>query len=161
MEPTKEMLNELLTYKDGCLYWKEKPVRGYKISRPIGSMDRNGYIRASFKDRRFMLHRLVWIFHNGEINEGMQINHKDCDRGNNSIDNLELVTPRENLLRTKHHKTGRLFGCYFHKKNKKWRASINIDGKLLLIGEFSSEEDAHNAYKNKLASIVDKASNTP
>lgn len=42
------------------------------------------------------LHRLIWTVVNGEIPEGMQINHLDENPENNSIFNLSLVTPQEN-----------------------------------------------------------------
>lgn len=42
------------------------------------------------------LHRLVWITFYGPIPEGLQINHKDENKSNNSLANLELVTPSQN-----------------------------------------------------------------
>lgn len=44
------------------------------------------------KRRRTRVHRLVWIANSGLlIPEGFDIHHKDHDRKNNSIDNLEMV----------------------------------------------------------------------
>ena len=37
------------------------------------------------------LHRVVWEFHNGEIPKGCHIHHKDGDRSNNQIGNLECL----------------------------------------------------------------------
>ena len=160
VEPIKDDLIANFTYANGFLFWKTKPVKGYKTTRGAGSVEANGYSRMSFRDTRYMTHRLIWIFHNGEIPSGYQINHIDCNRSNNRIENLELVTPRENLQRTSHHKTGRLFGCYFHKKNRKWRANIQKNGKLYLIGEFSTEIEAHIAYK-KEAELIKALHNIP
>lgn len=42
------------------------------------------------------LPRLVYMAHIGVIPEGMQINHKDENKVNNCIDNLELMTNKEN-----------------------------------------------------------------
>lgn len=42
------------------------------------------------------VHRLVWSAFNGAIPEGLQINHKDEDKANNALLNLELVTPSQN-----------------------------------------------------------------
>ena len=41
------------------------------------------------------LHRVVWEVHNGEIPGGYDIHHKDHDKTNNQIDNLELVNSGE------------------------------------------------------------------
>lgn len=46
--------------------------------------------------KHMRVHRLVYMAHVGVIPQGMQINHKDEDKTNNSIDNLELMTNKEN-----------------------------------------------------------------
>ncbi len=46
---------------------------------------------------KVMAHRLVWETAHGPIPEGMQINHKDLDKTNNRLSNLEVVTPAENI----------------------------------------------------------------
>lgn len=55
------------------------------------------------KDNRYLstygqyIHRLVaevWI---GPIPEGMTVNHKDLDKFNNDVENLEIVTYSENI----------------------------------------------------------------
>lgn len=43
-----------------------------------------------------MEHRVVWCWHNGAIPNGLVVNHKDYNRSNNLIDNLELLTQKEN-----------------------------------------------------------------
>lgn len=41
------------------------------------------------------LHRDVWEFHNGKIPKGYDIHHKDHNKSNNSIDNLQLLENRK------------------------------------------------------------------
>lgn len=48
--------------------------------------------------RRVLAHRLVWLICQGEIPEGLEINHKNGNRGDNRLENLELVTKSENLI---------------------------------------------------------------
>lgn len=58
---------------------------------------RKGYFRFA-KDENGMLrfeHSIVWERHNGKIPLGMQVHHKDFNKVNNSIENLQLVTPLE------------------------------------------------------------------
>lgn len=61
---------------------------------------RNGYYMTSAQYEKkmyyFMEHRVVWVWHNGAIPEGLVINHKDYNRANNDIANLELMTQKEN-----------------------------------------------------------------
>lgn len=50
------------------------------------------------KYKHYSVHRLVWEAFNGPIPKGMVINHKDENKINNSIDNLELVSYSENIM---------------------------------------------------------------
>lgn len=44
-----------------------------------------------------LAHRLVWACAFGAIPDGIEINHKDGDKRNNRLDNLEAVTPSQNV----------------------------------------------------------------
>lgn len=60
---------------------------------------RKGYIKTHFAscdgtkpEKRVFVHRLVWEAFNGPIPDGLTINHKDGDKANNHLDNLEPAT---------------------------------------------------------------------
>lgn len=42
------------------------------------------------------VHQLVWLFFRGEFDPKLQINHRDGNKLNNRLENLEVVTPKEN-----------------------------------------------------------------
>ncbi len=44
-------------------------------------------------------HRWVWINHHGAIPKGMDIHHKDGDKSNNEIENLEMLSRSDHLKR--------------------------------------------------------------
>lgn len=46
------------------------------------------YLNSATRTR---LHRAVWIYRNGEIPKGFHVHHKDEDKRNNEIENLELL----------------------------------------------------------------------
>lgn len=48
-----------------------------------------------FQHRGKRLHRTVWQYHNGAIPKGYHVHHKDENKSNNSIENLELVKAEE------------------------------------------------------------------
>ncbi|CAB4160669.1 HNH nuclease [uncultured Caudovirales phage] len=61
----------------------------------------NGYLQASLcknaKYTRRAVHRLMWEAFNGAIPGRLEINHKNLDRADNRLDNLELVTHQQNI----------------------------------------------------------------
>ena len=63
-------------------------------------LHKSGYyyinIREGGKTQSFRLNRLVYEAFNGEIPDGMYVNHIDEDKTNNHISNLNLMTPKEN-----------------------------------------------------------------
>jgi len=60
-----------------------------------------GYFQISFcKDgvyRRVGVHRAMWEAFNGPIEGRLEINHKDLNRANNRLENLELITHQQNI----------------------------------------------------------------
>lgn len=55
-----------------------------------------GYLRHRTDGARLrMEHCLIWEENFGAIPDGMQIHHKDFNKENNDISNLQLVTPLE------------------------------------------------------------------
>ena len=63
----------------------------------------NGKYPAVYVDEKNQhVHRLEWMKHFGEIPSGYIIHHKDEDKTNWSIDNLELLTRSEHVLQHQH-----------------------------------------------------------
>ena len=64
-----------------------------------------GYMRVPLyngnKCKHYMVHRLVYEAFKGKIKRGYEINHKDYDRTNNNIDNLEEMTHSDNIRYSK------------------------------------------------------------
>ena len=52
------------------------------------------------KKRLYYIHRFVFETFKGEIPKGMHIDHCDNDRKNNIIDNLQILTPKENTRKS-------------------------------------------------------------
>lgn len=74
-------------------------VKKGKILTP--SLQRNGYLTYTLTKKNHSQstqkgHRLVWSAFHGPIPEGMQINHINEDKTDNRLENLNLLTPKEN-----------------------------------------------------------------
>lgn len=91
-----EGFSKYLISTDGQVYSLERD----KILKP--NINSSGYIRVLLRNdenqyKQTLVHRLVYMAHVGVIPKGMQINHKDEDKTNNCIENLEVVTPKQNI----------------------------------------------------------------
>jgi len=70
--------------------------------RPVKQgKDSKHYFRVSLcRDSKYYhrsVHRLVWEAFNGPIENRLEINHKDLNRTNNALSNLELITHQQNI----------------------------------------------------------------
>lgn len=63
-----------------------------------------GYEQITCNGKCYFVHRLVYETFHGSIPRGFQINHINGVKTDNRLDNLELVTPSENLIHA--HRTG-------------------------------------------------------
>jgi len=72
-----------------------------------------GYLRLTLQIkgrlRSVMAHRVIWEHLVGPIPHGKQINHKDLDKTNNRLSNLEVVSAPENIQHS-----------YQNGRNKPW-----------------------------------------
>lgn len=137
-EWTKENFQKLYYYENGQLY-------AYKDKLPIWrGLDKAGYASTNIAGVRKYYSHIIWFYHHGEFpSVGLEIDHIDHDRSNNRIENLRLVTRRENCMNkaNKTHLTG------VRKQAHGWSAHIGIGGKTIRIGSgYKTEQEAHEAY---------------
>ena len=70
-----------------------------KILKPL--ITRNGYyLTGLYKNsiqKFYYVHRLVWEAFNGQIPEGLQVNHINEIKSDNRLGNLNLMTRKENM----------------------------------------------------------------
>jgi len=139
-------------------YGRVKSLKHGKVKMLKGGIDINGYKLISLynpKQKTFKVHKLVAIHFLNHIPCGWElvINHKDFNKLNNHIDNLEIITSRENTNKKHLKSSSQYVGVSWHKLTEKWSAYISIKGKINHLGIFEKEIDAHNAYQNKLKEL--------
>lgn len=110
----------------------------------------NGYNKKTYK-----IHQLVAMAFLNHIPCGHKliVNHIDFNKQNNHIDNLEIITQRENANQKHIKSSSKYVGVSKYKLNNKWIAKIDINGKRKHLGYFINEYDAHLAYEKALKSI--------
>jgi hypothetical protein len=137
-------LKEIFEYDNiKGLYFKHNP------NKSIGTIDNNGYTRLMYKYKRYMLHRLVYEYHFGKINDNLIIDHIDGNKQNNLIENLRVATYAQNQMNRKTNLNNKLKikGVYYHKQHNKYHARIQINNSKKHLGYFDSLEEASQAYQ--------------
>jgi hypothetical protein len=135
-DPSQERLLELFEYRDGKLY-NRIAGKCRTIGKECGWDNPRGYRLNGVDSITHRAHRLIWIMHNGDIEEDLVIDHEDGNPSNNRIDNLRKVTQQHNIFNNKKSK-----GYTWVEHIKKYKARITVDGKSKFLGEFYLEEDA-------------------
>ena len=83
-------INDYIITKDGKIINKK---RG-NILKP--QLNGKGYLRVSIGKKLMFVHRLVAEKYIPNLNNLPQVNHKDGNKLNNSVDNLEWVSNKQN-----------------------------------------------------------------
>jgi hypothetical protein len=129
--------------------YKEKIRKQIKNTRGYYTINLNkeNYIKG------FSVHQLVAMAFLNHIPSGMNlvIDHIDENKLNNKLENLQIITQRENAH--KYYKQqkceSKYVGVTLDKKTNRWRARTHINGIREHLGMFKTEIEANNILKTK------------
>lgn len=143
---TKERLQEMFVYSDGNLYWK-KPRKKVVVGSKAGALSGRGYMDVKIDQKIYKLHRLIFMWHHGYMPEF--VDHVDCERLNNKIENLREATASQNKWNqpVPKNNTSGIKGVCFDKTKNKWKGYVGYQGKDKHIGNFDSIDDAKIAVE--------------
>lgn len=126
------------------------------------NIDFYGYVKVVLRKnnvcKTIKNHQLVAIaFLNHTQNKNtLVVNHINFIRNDNRVENLEIVTNRENTNKKHLKSTSEYVGVSWYKNRKKWLSKILYNKKKIHLGYFNTEIEAHEAYQNKLKSILNE-----
>lgn len=125
----------------------------------LGALDAKGYLRTELTKQdgtkiSKKIHRLVAEYFLEEYNESLTVNHKDFDKTNNKVSNLEMSTVEENILHyienvKKLKTTSKNLYVRYREQSGKWIVVV----KRKQLGSFDSEEEATKYRDNYFSSI--------
>lgn len=121
-------------------------------------LNRDGYAYRSLKGRNILIHRIIT-----NATEGMEVDHKNGDRLDNRRENLRVVLPKYNRWNKGMRKdnTFGFKGVGYSKQKGRCRADIKLNGTSMLIGYFTSIEDASEAYDDTASKLFGEYNRLP
>lgn len=147
---SQKELHNIVYYNEECgtLFWNQDMNPRGKKDREVGYINSAGYRSTSIYGKRYLVHRLIYIYHHGDISNKC-IDHIDHNKLNNKIENLRAVSHQQNL---KNRKISSNNASGYHGVSKiassdKWRAYIVVDNIQIRLGSYKNIEDAVNARK--------------
>lgn len=128
---------------------KEKILKGANCEYRNVVLAKNGI------NKSVRIHKLVAIhfLNHTPCGYDLVINHKDLNKLNNSSDNLEIVSNRDNCNKKHIVHTSKYTGVNWNKSANKWMSGIKINGKRKHLGYFINEYDAYLAYQKELKKL--------
>lgn len=123
------------------------------------NMSRN-YLQVCLSNKNIKnykkIHQLVAItfLNHNPCGMNLVINHINFNKLDNRVENLEIVTVRDNSNKKHLKSTSKYIGVSWKKTHKSWSSNIFLNGKQKNLGYFKNELEAHNAYQNELKKIT-------
>jgi hypothetical protein len=145
---TAEEARALLDYdrETGVIRWIVHVGNQYVAGDIAGGVTKYGYRRVRVLGRKYMAHRLAWLITHGHFPDG-PIDHINGCRDDNRLVNLRAATREinnQNLRKARRNSKLGVLGVSMDRK--RYKAQIQVGGKVLFIGNFSTAEDARAAY---------------
>ena len=144
-----ETLRNAVSYDEetGLFKWS-KPRCKVQVGDALGYKRKDGYIHMKFNGVSILGHVLAWFYVHGKPPDG-EIDHINHDRSDNRISNLRDVPAKENAKNRKRYANNRTghTGVFFDKACGKYKANINVDGKLKHLGTFTGIAHAITARR--------------
>lgn len=110
--------------------------------KTLKSKDGSGYLKISLPSIGILLqHQFGWYCMYGKCVE--QLDHINGVRDDNRISNLRSVSNQQNQWNRTSAK-----GYYWNKEANKYQTQITLNGKVIYLGLFKTEDDARQSYIN-------------
>jgi len=157
---TYEQAHQFFRYEDGHLFWKQvlRPNQ-VKVGDEAGHVGPSGYRGILFYGKRIRAHRVIYLMHTGS--EPDEVDHINCHKDDNRIENLRAVAHWQNMSNTrkaKNNKSG-IKGVHWHAESLKWSARFRHQKRTFYIGLFSDIGDASIALQARRIEVLGEFAN--
>ena len=145
----REEMMSVLRYvpETGEFFWTAAVKRNIKVGAEAGRINSYGYRQIGYRGKRYLAHRLAWLFSYGKWPEKF-VDHINGLKDDNRLDNLRAADIFENQFNSSPRKnsTSGYKGVSYAKATGKWQAQMEVRRKVIYLGQFETPEMAHDAY---------------
>lgn len=145
---TAARLRELFAYdpETGIFAGLQNRSGRKMIGRVAGHLMSCGYWRMGIDGRKYLAHRMAWLYMTGEM-PGFEVDHINGNRLDNRFANLRLADffhNQQNRRGPQRNSTTGLLGVT--KSGNQWGAQITSKGRRIHLGRFKTADEAYGVY---------------
>lgn len=151
-----------------------KPIKGYEdyevsnlgrvVSLKYGKrkllkfgLDSSGYNNLCLSSdgvvitkKPYKLVAIAFLNHKPDGTARLVVDHINGIKTDDRLNNLQIITSRENVIKSIKNPTSKYTGVHWKTSRSKWIASIFLNGKTIYLGAFKCELVAHQTYLKAL-----------
>jgi hypothetical protein len=145
MKEIKGYNGDYLIYEDGRVY-SNKSNLFLKFGK-----NTSGYLQVNLWNKnkpktKFVHHLVAESYLNHKPNgQTLVIDHIDNNKLNNKVENLQLITQRENSYK-RNKSMNKTVGVYWSTQNKKWQVRPRVNNRKHFVGYFDCKNTAQMIY---------------
>lgn len=149
IQGSPEWLDELrktFDRKDGVLFHRYNKYKPSLEGHSAGYVDNWGYVRVTFRGRKYLRSHLVFALASGRLPVG-QLDHVNRTRTDDRPDNLREVTHHQNMWNRTPKARSLPMGVSL--RDSRFEAKIMCRRRLYRLGRFDTAAEAESAYQAK------------
>lgn len=136
--PDKSTLRDLFDYKNGILIRRVRTAPNAMPGQRAGYLNKiNGYRYVCVNGRRFPESRVIYAWHYGDPGD-LEVDHINCVRDDNRIENLRLSTHFDNCQNRRRKDAG----VSYWPAQDVWRARLKVGCREYSLGIYKTKSEA-------------------
>jgi len=118
------MIPEITIEDDQYIYYENGNIFSKKLNRNIKTSNKDGYKRVWLNGKKYLLHRVLYEKFIGIIPDKMVVDHINNIRDDNRLENLQLLTYKDNTRKQLKRKDNTSGHTGISKNGNNWQVRI-------------------------------------